>query len=245
MSLVRIVIKSNPSSVSASTVVARRDVGATLAKERSHLNRAVALSRPKKNNAFWTPCPSGSRSMPSLACSTSAKTRSTPHSKKVKTLPRLERDLVVAGRDAVEIDELCVSKKRNMWLWTAVSRYTGQILAFVVSDRKWHNIDDLWIEVPQVWHRKLVYTDGYGAYSHYFSSWQHRSRRKFDGGTSVVEGVNTSLRHRCGWLVRRSSARARTNQMLALRVRLAVNAHNKAARKRYQKRYDKWIASTQ
>jgi len=138
-------------------------------------------------------------------------------------------------------------------LWTAVSRYTGQILAFVVGDRKWYHLDDLWTQVPQTWHRKLVYTaiynrlstDGYGAYARYFSAWQHRSRRKFDGGTSVVEGVNTSLRHRCGWLVRRSSARARTNVMLTLRVHFAVDAHNKAAQKRYQKRYDKWLLSTQ
>ena len=54
-----------------------------------------------------------------------------------KTLPPLEHGLIHLKRDALELDELCISKKRNLWLWTlrppsvavAVSRYTGQLLA--------------------------------------------------------------------------------------------------------------------
>jgi IS1 family transposase len=34
------------------------------------------------------------------------------------------------------MDELCVSRKHNVWLWTAVSRHTGQILGYVLADRK-------------------------------------------------------------------------------------------------------------
>ena len=72
------------------------------------------------------------------------------------------------------MDELCISKKRNLWLWTAVSRYSGQVLAFVLGERKWDNLAKLWQQVPQAWQRCLVYTDGYGAYGAFFSSWQHR-----------------------------------------------------------------------
>jgi IS1 family transposase len=61
----------------------------------------------------------------------------------------------------VELDELCISKRRNLWLWTAVSRYTGQILAFVIGDRKWSNLSRLWNRVPKAWQHRLVYTDGY------------------------------------------------------------------------------------
>ena len=72
------------------------------------------------------------------------------------------------------MDELCISKKRNLWLWTAVSRYTGQLLAFVLGDRTWDNLARLWQKVPAAWQRRLVYTDGYGAYAAFFSAWQHR-----------------------------------------------------------------------
>lgn len=104
------------------------------------------------------------------------------------------------------MNEFCISKKRNLWLWTAVSRYTGQIVAFVIGDRTWDNVARLWQKVPPTWQHRLVYTDGYQAYPAFFTAWQHRVCEKFDGGTSTVEGVNQSLRHRCGALVRRTSA---------------------------------------
>jgi insertion element IS1 protein InsB len=130
------------------------------------------------------------------------------------------------------MDELCISWRANQWLWTAVSRYTGQVLAFTVGDRTWEMLEALWAQMPTVYRRRLVYTDGYGAYPAFFWGWQHRPCAKFDGGTATVEGVNNSLRHRCGWLVRRSSARARDRELLEARLRLAVHAHNRAARKR-------------
>jgi IS1 family transposase len=139
-------------------------------------------------------------------------------------------------QDAVEMDELCISKKRNLWLWTAVSRYSGQILAFVIGDRKWDNLARLWQKVPRAYRRRRVYTDGYGAYAAFFSCWQHRLCKKFDGGTTTVEGVNQSLRHRCGALVRRTSARCRSQQMWDKRVHLTVAAHNRAGERRLKRR---------
>lgn len=102
---------------------------------------------------------------------------------------------------------MCVSLKDNIWLWVASSRYTGQILSTCLGDRKWHHVEKLWKQVPQAWRLRLVYTDGYGAYAHYFPAWQYRLCKKFDGGTCTAEGVNHSLRHRCAPLVRRTSAR--------------------------------------
>jgi IS1 family transposase len=134
------------------------------------------------------------------------------------------------------MDELCINWRRNQWLWTAVSRYTRQVLAFVIGDRKWDRIEELWARFPLIWRHCLVYTDGYGAYASFFSAWQHRVCEKFDGGTATVEGVNNSLRHRCGWLVRRSSARARDLNLLEQRVLLAVEAHNRDTDKRLRRR---------
>ena len=136
----------------------------------------------------------------------------------------------------MELDELCISKKRNRWLWTAVSRYTGQILAFVIGDRTWGNVARLWQKVPQAWQHRLVYTDGYGAYAAFFARWQHRLCEKFDGGTTTVEGVNQSLRHRCGALVRRTSARCRSEAMWQKRIAITVAAHNRAGHRRLERR---------
>ncbi|WP_369016147.1 IS1 family transposase [Armatimonas sp.] len=142
------------------------------------------------------------------------------------------------------MDELCISKKHNKWLWTAVSRQTGQILAWVIGDRKWNMLEKLWARLPRSWHRRLVYTDGYGAYGSFFWAWQHRVCQKFYGGTCTVEGVNNSLRHRCGLLVRRHSG-PRCGVNLETRVALAVEAHNRACQDRWPQRVKKATQSRQ
>lgn len=117
-----------------------------------------------------------------------------------------------------------------------MSCYTGQILAFVIGERTWDQIEQLWARLPKAWRHRLVYTDGYGAYASFFSAWQHRVCDKFDGGTATVEGVNNSLRHWCGWLVRRSSVRARDLGLLQKRLALVVAAHNHDTDKRMRPR---------
>ena len=49
---------------------------------------------------------------------------------------------------------------------------------------------------------------------------EHRVCEKFDGSTTTVEGVNHSLRHRCGALVGRTSARCRDRSLLEKRIHL-------------------------
>ena len=131
---------------------------------------------------------------------------------------------------------MCISKRHNLWLWTAVSRYSGQILAWVIGSRGWEHLERLWGQVPARWRRRLVYTDGYEAYSAFFAPWQHRPCVKGDGGTCTVEGVNTSLRARCGALVRRSASRSRKSVCLWERVCWAVRAHNQASQSRWNRR---------
>jgi IS1 family transposase len=129
---------------------------------------------------------------------------------------------------------------------------TGQILAFVIGNRirdaqarrQWDQIEALWARLPRAWRHRIVYTDGYGAYASFFSAWQHRVCEKFAGGTSTVEGVNNSLRHRCGWLVRRSSARARDVSLLERRLWLSMQAHNRDMQKRLNRRQRRYADST-
>ena len=161
-------------------------------------------------------------------------------------------------QDAVEMDEICVSKKQNLWLYTAVSRYSSQILAYNLSDRTYKNVKTMLKSLPKAWSRRLKYTDGYQGYAKYISACLHRSCKKFDGGTCTAEGVNNSLRHRCPFLVRRSSGprvhssgprvaqaedkksqRSVALPSLSRRVLFAIVAHNAAAKKRYEARLRK------
>ncbi len=86
------------------------------------------------------------------------------------------------------MDELCISRRRNLWLCvpagrnaTAVSRYTGQILAYLIGDRTWKHVEKLHALLPERYQRRRVYTDGYQAYSAFFWPSQHRVCQKFDG----------------------------------------------------------------
>ena len=138
--------------------------------------------------------------------------------------------------DALEMDELCISKRRNLWLWTAVSRQTSQLLACVIGDRGGANVDALRALLPATDKRRLIYTDGYAAYSERLPASRHRICQKGDGGTSVVEGVNNSLRHRCSFLVRRHSGPRHLIESVTLRLDRAVRAHNAACQKRWDQR---------
>lgn len=132
------------------------------------------------------------------------------------------------------MDELCISKKQNRWLWTAVSRYTGQVLAYAQGDRSWKMAARIHGALPPRYRRRTVYTDGYGAYSALLAPWQHRLCQRYDGGTCTVEGVNNSLRHRCSFLVRRHSG-PRWGAGLRQRLAFSIAAHNRACQKRWNK----------
>jgi IS1 family transposase len=152
-------------------------------------------------------------------------------------LPPLTTTLLDLKSDALEIDELCISKKHNQWLWLAVSRYTGQIVAATVGRRDWNALERLWYALPERWRRRLVYTDGYSVYTWFFWAWQHRVCAKGDGGTNTVEGVNNALRQRCGALVRRSRASlARSTGWLWRRLCLLFVAHNQRGQYRLDRR---------
>ena len=57
------------------------------------------------------------------------------------------------------MDELCISKRRNLWLWTAVSRYTGQVLAWLIGSREWHHLSHLWERIPKPWRKRPTVQD--------------------------------------------------------------------------------------
>ena len=115
--------------------------------------------------------------------------------------------LEAVGGDALEMDELVIRfglRRRYRYLWIVVSRLTHQVLAWRVGDRGEKTLQKLWLHVPPLYRRKLVYTDFYEAYAKFFAPWQHRPCDKGSGKTSVIEGLNNKWRNRISGLVRKT-----------------------------------------
>ena len=45
--------------------------------------------------------------------------------------------------DILELDEMCINFKKNIWLWTAVSRTTKKLVGFFVGDRSSESFEKL------------------------------------------------------------------------------------------------------
>jgi insertion element IS1 protein InsB len=56
--------------------------------------------------------------------------------------------------------------------------------------------------------------------------WQHRCCPKGDGGTSVVEAINCSLRQRCSVLVRKSCSFSKSLPMHTARIKTVIDNYN-------------------
>ena len=56
--------------------------------------------------------------------------------------------------------------------------------------------------------------------------WRHRRCPKGDGGTSVIEAVNCSLRQRCGVLVRKSCSFSKSLIMHTARIKVVIDNYN-------------------
>src|SRR5262249_39600121 len=125
----------NPSFGMARTVAALCACVVKLVRRLSLPNPTHAASPRRWKSASGRHCRNASLSPPSLGCSPLVPLPFTTSSKKTSQLPPLHQTLVTPTRDAIEIDELCVSKKRNLWLWTAVSRQSSQFLAVEIGDR--------------------------------------------------------------------------------------------------------------
>ena len=124
--------------------------------------------------------------------------------------------------EALELDELWTfvgRKKRKVWLWLAVEHASRRIVAWVLGRRDAATARRLWQALPRRYHRHCWYfTDLFAAYVDVLPRWQHRRCPKGDGGTSVIEAVNCSLRQRCGVLVRKACSFSKSLAMHNVRI---------------------------
>ncbi len=123
--------------------------------------------------------------------------------------------------------DLCGPQKRKVWLWLAVKRCSRRIVARVLGERSTATARRLWQALSRRYQRRGRYfTDRWESYVGVLPLRQHRCSPTGSGGTSIVEAINCSLRHRCGVLVRKSCAFSKSLQMHTTRIKIVIDNHN-------------------
>jgi len=117
-----------------------------------------------------------------------------------------------SGIEESELDEMWsyVGKKANQrWLWHAIDRLTGQVLAYKFGNRK----DEVFLKLKKLLEPfgiKKYCTDGWGAYERHLSAENHEiGKRK----TQRIEQKHLRLRTRIKRLVRKTICFSKTEEM--------------------------------
>ena len=123
-----------------------------------------------------------------------------------------------------ELDEMWsyVGKKTNpRWLWHAIDRRTGQILAYVFGTRK----DKVFLQLKALLEPfgiKRYYTDGWGAYERHLPVELHEVGKQ---KTQTIERKHLNLRTRIKRLVRKTICFSKTELMHDLVIGLFINRY--------------------
>lgn len=129
-----------------------------------------------------------------------------------------------SGVEKAELDEMwsyVSSKKNPRWLWHAIDRSTGQVLAYVFGRRK----DEVFLELKKVLEPfgiKRYCTDGWGAYERHLPAELHQiGKRK----TQIIEQKHLRLRTRIKRLVRKTICFSKSELMHDLVIGLFINRY--------------------
>ena len=128
------------------------------------------------------------------------------------------------GIEESELDEMWsyVGKKTNSrWLWHAIDRQSGQVLAYVFGRRK----DQVFIQLKKLLEPfgiKRYCTDGWGAYGRHLPLESHEiGKRK----TQKIERKYLKLRTRIKQLARKTICFSKTEEMHDLVIGLFINRY--------------------
>lgn len=123
-----------------------------------------------------------------------------------------------------ELDEMWSfvgSKGNQRWLWHALDRRSGQVLAYVFGRRK----DDVFLELKQLLEPFGIHkycTDGWEAYARQLSPEAHEiGKRK----TQQIERKHLTLRTRIKRLARRTLCFSRSEEMHDIVIGLFINRY--------------------
>ena len=131
--------------------------------------------------------------------------------------------------DVLEYDELCSyvgRKAHKQWLWTAISRQTRQIVAWVIGDRSNATFKRLLRKVPPEYLNKRSYSDHWKAYRILLSKGNHKMTGKGDGETCHMERWNCTLRQRISRFVRRTLSFSKKKRYHHMATKLFIWFYN-------------------
>jgi insertion element IS1 protein InsB len=129
-----------------------------------------------------------------------------------------------AGLEESELDEMWsyVGKKSNpRWLWHAIDRQSGKVLAYVFGRRK----DEVFLQLKKLLEPfgiKRYCTDGWGAYERHLPAELHEvGKRK----TQRIEQKHLRLRTRIKRLARKTICFSKTEEMHDLVIGVFINRY--------------------
>ncbi len=123
-----------------------------------------------------------------------------------------------------ELDEMWsfVEKKANQrWLWHAIERKSGKVLAYVFGTRK----DEVFLQLKALldpFGITRFYTDDWGAYSRHLAQSLHKIGKQ---NTQKIENKHLNLRTRIKRLARKTICFSKTVAMHDLVIGLFINRY--------------------
>ena len=126
--------------------------------------------------------------------------------------------------EEAELDEMWsfVNSKRNpRWLWHAIDRKSGQVLAYVFGRRK----DNVFLQLKELLEPKGIKrycTDGWGAYDRHLPDELHEVGKS---KTQRIERKHLGLRTRIKRLTRKTICFSRSERMHDLVIGLFINRY--------------------
>lgn len=133
------------------------------------------------------------------------------------------------AEDVLEVDEAWsfVAKKIDKrWLWTAICRRTGQIVAFIIGDRSEETCQQLWQVIPQSYRQCQSFSDFWKAYAKVFPQVTHQSVGKETGETAHQERWYNTLRQWLGRYTRKTLSFSKLDFYHELVTRWFIIEHN-------------------
>ena len=131
--------------------------------------------------------------------------------------------------DALELDEVWsfVRRRSNKrWLWIALSRRTGQVVAYFIGDRSEASCESLWKKIPESYRRLHTYSDFWDAYKNVFPKETHRSVGKDSGQTNHVERWNNTLRQWVSRYTRKTLSFSKSEEFHRIVTHLFIRKYN-------------------
>jgi len=148
----------------------------------------------------------------------------------VDVLPHLLETLLPAQQDDVlEVDELwsfVAKKSQKRWLWTAICRRTGQLVAFVIGDRSEATCRRLWQAIPPAYQPCQSFSDFWKAYANVFPQVTHQCVGKETGQTAHQERWYNTLRQWLGRYTRKTLSFSKLDFNHELVTRWFIIEHN-------------------